>query len=82
LRSLEVVDVSESGDHAIAFFRYSIGTEVFRDACWAGKVDGRWYLIANLSEYSSDKPKDAEWFKKMLERRQKWEKESAPHKFR
>ena len=81
LTNLEIVDTSESGDHAIAFFRYSIGTDIFREAYWVGNVNGMWYWIPHLSEYSDNKPTDEEWLKRMMERKEKWEDESAKPKF-
>ena len=81
LRGLEVVEKSESGDFGIVFFRYSIGTDIFREAYWLGKVDGKWYLIPHLSEYSDSKPADEAWFEQMVEKKEAWEKESAKPKF-
>ncbi len=81
LKNLEVIDVSESEDYCIAFIRYSIGTDIFREAYWFGKVDEKWYRIPYFSEYSDSKPADEEWFKKMIDRKKKWEEESAKAKF-
>jgi len=81
LRGLEVVEKSESGDFGIVFFRYSIGTDVFRQAYWLGKVNGKWYWIPHLSKYSDSKPADEQWFEKMIEKKEDWEKESAKLKF-
>ena len=81
LRGLEVVEKSESGDFGIVFFRYSIGTDIFREAYWLGKVDGKWYWIPHLSEYSDSKPADEAWFEKMVKKKETWEEESAKPKF-
>ena len=81
LRGLEVVEKSESGDFGIVFFRYSIGTDIFREAYWLGKVDGKWYVIPHLSKRSNSKPADEAWFEQMLDKKDAWEKESAKPKF-
>jgi len=81
MNNLEVVNVFESGDYGIAFFRYSIGADIFREAYWTGKVNGRWYWIPYLSEYSDNKPKDEEWLKKMTKKKEIWEEASAKPRF-
>lgn len=77
LNTLEVADTSISGDHGIVFVRYSVGTSIYREAWWVGKVQEKWYWIPHLSEYSGSKPDDAQWFKETLNRKEKWEEESA-----
>ena len=79
-KTLELVESSESGNHGIVFFRYSIGTDIFREAYWVGKVDGKWYWMPNL-HYADDEPADNEWFEKMKEKKKEWEDESAKPKF-
>lgn len=81
METLEVSDVSVSEDHGIAFFRYSIGSRIFREAYWLGRVSDRWYLIPHLSKYSDSKPSDMSWFEEMMSRKEKWEEESAVKKF-
>ena len=80
LKTLELVESSDSGNHGIVFFRYSIGTDIYRETYWVGKVDGKWYWMPNL-QYADDEPADAEWFEKMKEKKEEWEDESATPKF-
>jgi len=80
LKTLEVVVFDEKGQFGMALIRYSTGNKVFRDSRWLRKIDGKWYLIPNLSpEYS--KTLDIILEKKILtefdESMKRWESESA-----
>lgn len=81
LKTLEIADVAISGDFGLVFFRYSIGSDIFREAYWTGKVDEKWYRIYHLSKYSDSKPADASWFEEMESKKDKWEEGSAVRKF-
>lgn len=81
LKTIDIADVSISGDFALVFFRYSIGSDIFRKAYWTGKVDGKWYWIDYLSKYSDSKPANTVWFEKMESKKKKWEEGSAVLKF-
>ncbi len=80
MKTLEVTDTSESGDYGIVFYRYSIGSDIFRNAAWIAKVHNKWYWMPNL-EYADTKPKDGTWFEQMKEKKDKWEKDSAKSNF-
>jgi len=75
-KTLEVVETSESGDYGIAFYRYSIGTNIVRRAIWCGKVNGEWYWVPYTID-GYDKPTDEEWYEKMMEKKGEWEKGSV-----
>lgn len=80
LKTLEVAETSVSGDYGIVFFRYSIGSDIFRDAYWTAKIRNKWYWMPNL-EYADAKPKDGAWFEQMKEKKDKWKEESAKSNF-
>jgi hypothetical protein len=80
LRTIEVAETSESGNYGIIFFRYSIGSDIFRQAYWITKINNKWYWMPNL-EYAYSKPKDGEWFANMKRKKAKWESESAKSMF-
>lgn len=80
LKTLEVAETSKSGDYGIVFFRYSIGSDIFREAYWIAKIHNKWYWMPNL-EYADSKPKDGAWFEQMKEKKEKWEEESAKSNF-
>jgi len=80
LKTLEVVDTSQTDNIAVAFIRYSIGSTVYRDAVWMRKVDGRWLVCWKqyFSDYGDDpfgdgKPDAA---KAVIKRVNEWEQES------
>lgn len=42
-KTLEVVEFHEDGDLGIAFYRYSVGTRVFRKTLWLRNIGGYWF---------------------------------------
>ena len=42
-KTLEVVEFQEDGDLGIVFYRYSVGTNIFRQAEWLRNVGGYWF---------------------------------------
>lgn len=79
-RTFEVSSVETNDDMAIAFVRYSIGSDIYRKTHWLRKVEGQWTqpLGGYVSEYSNKrllKGKE-EWFKLVKKKGQAWEKGS------
>ena len=81
LKTLEVAEIAQDGDYAVAFVRYSVGTEVFRDSNWLARVGDKWYWVGYLSEYSKQKPKNEKWFTEMNEKKKKWDGEGSTRAF-
>ena len=82
LNNLEIVELVEKENVAIAFIRYSVGTKIFRDAIWLRKVENKyWYIISYVSKYTAEDDsylKDKmEWVEEMLEKENNWEENSA-----
>ncbi|MBT7315004.1 MAG: hypothetical protein HN848_05750 [Thiotrichales bacterium] len=76
LDTLDVSDVAISEHFAVVFFRYSIGTDIYRKTMHLMQVDEKWYSSHEWS-YSSSSPADEDWYKEVSERVEKWEKDSA-----
>lgn len=81
LKTLEIAEVVQDGDYAVAFVRYSVGSDVFRNSFWLARVGDKWYWIGYLSNYSKQKPKNEEWFTKMEEKMKKWDDEGSTRQF-
>lgn len=81
LDTMEVADTQQKGGWAIVFVRYSIGSEIYRKTHWMRRIDGAWYWLLYLSEYSDHKPEDEAWLKEMVKKAEKWEAESSKRAF-
>ena len=81
MKSLEIADFSESGNYGIVFFRFSIGSDIFRGAIWVYKVNGKWYRSSDPYSFLGPKPTDKEWVEKMQAKKEEWEKNSAKPEF-
>ncbi len=83
-KTLEVVEVMENGNLAIAFVRYSIGSDLYREVKWLRKVDSSWTI--NLGYYSkyTDEEDDPvlkgkmDWLKKVIDKKDAWERDNEP----
>jgi len=82
LKNLEIVELIENENVAIAFIRFSVGTSVYRNALWFRKIENKyWYIINYVSKYNAEDDnylKDKmEWVEKMIDKEDKWEENSA-----
>lgn len=82
LNNLEIVEVIENENVAIAFIRFSVGTNIYRNALWLRKVENKyWYLISYVSKYTAEDDNNLkdkiEWVEKMVEKKEKWEENSS-----
>jgi hypothetical protein len=80
LKTLEIVDVTQTDKIAVAFVRYSVGSNVYREGVWMRRVDGRWRVCSSqyFSSFGDDpfndgKPDEA---KKLIKRLDDWEKDA------
>ena len=82
-RTLEISETKQSGDFSAIFYRYSIGSDVFREFTWSTKIDGKWYMMTYIGEYSAPNVKglDQTWFLEMNAKREQWVKNSAKRPF-
>lgn len=76
LETLDIADVSVAGDYAVAFYRYSIGTDIFRKSLPLRMVEGKWYSSHDW-KYSSNPPSDEDWLSEVSSRIEEWEEQSA-----
>lgn len=79
-KTLEIVDVVECQRIGVAFMRYSIGTDIFREVVWFKKINDKWTICLSPSFYAfSDDPfldGKPERAKEIIERAEKWKNES------
>lgn len=73
LKTFEVVDVRKSGNHALALYRYSVGSKIIRDYKWTTKISGQWYLNYDLN-YSCPKDMDKTLHKELTKKSSEWSK--------
>ena len=77
LRTIEIVEVSESGGYAVVYFKYSIGADIYRETHYLMRLGSNWYPRFGSLKYADNKPDDEEWVKKMLDKIEKWVEGSA-----
>ena len=79
--TLEVADVLKANNLAIALLRFSVGSDIYREAIWLRKYDGLWTVSSNqyFSTYGDDpfgdgQPDRAE---RIIEKEEEWTENSA-----
>ena len=88
-KTLEVVEFHEDGDLGIAFYRYSVGTRVFRKTLWLRNMGGYWFrsgvyislYTSNIPEYKSTQPnwkfRRWDWLIEMKKKEEDWKNDST-----
>ncbi|MEX0663005.1 MAG: hypothetical protein WEA58_12575 [Balneolaceae bacterium] len=79
--TLEVAEVLNADDISLALIRYSVGSNIFRDAVWLRNYNGKWTISSNqyFSTYDDDPFKDGnpERAEEIINKEDEWTENSS-----
>jgi len=79
-KGIEVVDEEQADDIRAVFYRYTVGSKVFKNVLWMRRIgDVWWSTYEYFSSYADDPFSDGQGAraKQLIERVQTWQQESA-----